>query len=504
MSKDKSSSNKVADAGEFVPYAKKHTATKKNLEDTGVTLSQLFEEPDWVEMASSGYCPESIAYLTAVYYGLRKKPRNYHFGSISVSQWNDSYIKAIENIKHLFGFTQSQKDIDAFNVRFNALMGCPNPADLPLEECYPVYAAGKGGTRKIQHSLTFSRKQNELYRWLPKLGWPDNKQAIKTTHFPVEFTNGQWGLCKPDSKGYSYTDDLIFDTYDEVLIAFKNQESTKKSPYIPKKKALDFDQTGVGNIDVTGDELIEKFGFRAIQYGRSLSNNERQLWLNNVYYALETLCQTIKMPSTKWVGLGGLAIAFGARGSGTASAHFEPDLFAINLSRRTGPGSLAHEFFHALDHRLKRKLKDCSWNLGSDHTNYATRIIHQYDMDTFCATEFEAPSHYKILRSFFDCSLYHESDCDFVNQARSLTKQHGGYSYWSSIHEIYARCFEAYIEDKLLRHEINCPWLSFGTLESDYSRNKKNLHPYPIGEERDVFYDKWERFFDVLYSGHNQ
>ena len=44
-----------------------------------------------------------------------------------------------------------------------------------------------------------------------------------------------------------------------------------------------------------------------------------------------------------------LAIAFGARGSGSALAHFEPARNVINLTKLKGAGSLAHEWGHALD-----------------------------------------------------------------------------------------------------------------------------------------------------------
>lgn len=44
-----------------------------------------------------------------------------------------------------------------------------------------------------------------------------------------------------------------------------------------------------------------------------------------------------------------LAIAFGARGSGRALAHFEPSRNVINLTKMKGAGSLAHEWGHAFD-----------------------------------------------------------------------------------------------------------------------------------------------------------
>jgi hypothetical protein len=47
-----------------------------------------------------------------------------------------------------------------------------------------------------------------------------------------------------------------------------------------------------------------------------------------------------------------LALALGARGSGKASAHYEPWSKAINMTRTMGSGALAHEWGHALDHWL--------------------------------------------------------------------------------------------------------------------------------------------------------
>jgi len=58
-------------------------------------------------------------------------------------------------------------------------------------------------------------------------------------------------------------------------------------------------------------------------------------------------------------------LAFGARGKGgkgAAAAHYEPDTtgkvtddtVVINLTRENGPGSLAHEWFHAIDNYFAR------------------------------------------------------------------------------------------------------------------------------------------------------
>jgi hypothetical protein len=57
---------------------------------------------------------------------------------------------------------------------------------------------------------------------------------------------------------------------------------------------------------------------------------------------------------------GSLAVAFGARGVGRAAAHYEPARKVINLTRMSGAGFVAHEFFHAIDDYLGEHVKTLS------------------------------------------------------------------------------------------------------------------------------------------------
>lgn len=104
--------------------------------------------------------------------------------------------------------------------------------------------------------------------------------------------------------------------------------------------------------DVTGEDLLEHFGFRAIEHGLWTDQKERQQVLNMAYDSFCDLAEALRLPP-KELSLGGeLALAFGARGTGgknAALAHFEPTRFVINLTRMHGAGSLAHEWFHAFD-----------------------------------------------------------------------------------------------------------------------------------------------------------
>lgn len=80
-----------------------------------------------------------------------------------------------------------------------------------------------------------------------------------------------------------------------------------------------------------------------------MNEKNRQESLNHAYDALMDLATVLNIPP-KAISLNGtLGIAFGARGKGSAAAHYEGDKVVINLTKLSGAGSLAHEWGHALD-----------------------------------------------------------------------------------------------------------------------------------------------------------
>jgi hypothetical protein len=109
--------------------------------------------------------------------------------------------------------------------------------------------------------------------------------------------------------------------------------------------------------DVAGRDFMDAFGFRGVEFGNWNSQGERQALMNDAYDGLQDLASILGIPP-KAVGLNGdLALAFGARGHGLSSAraHYELGRAVINLTKERGAGSLAHEWFHALDHYFGRQ-----------------------------------------------------------------------------------------------------------------------------------------------------
>ena len=111
-----------------------------------------------------------------------------------------------------------------------------------------------------------------------------------------------------------------------------------------------------GNRDVIGQDYLDAFAFRGGEFGNWMTQNDRRASLNMGFDALKDLAAVLKISEKDISYQGTLSIAFGARGSGNAAAHYEPLRKVINLTKMHGAGSLAHEWWHGLDDYLGVKM----------------------------------------------------------------------------------------------------------------------------------------------------
>lgn len=130
----------------------------------------------------------------------------------------------------------------------------------------------------------------------------------------------------------------------------KQIKDTWTAPQLSRIKRIGFDWRKGKN--VTPQEFIDEFGFRGVEFGASLPNNEKQQMLNAAYDSFCDIAYLLDLKDRKQLSLNGMGLAFGSRGDGgkyAAAAHFEGDLNVINLTRMNGAGVLMHEYFHAID-----------------------------------------------------------------------------------------------------------------------------------------------------------
>ncbi len=99
----------------------------------------------------------------------------------------------------------------------------------------------------------------------------------------------------------------------------------------------------------TSQRLMESFKLNAVQYGEAMNFADSQAHTQAAGEALYDLTDILGFHPEQVSFNGRLALAFGARGGGRASAHYEPGAKIINITRMRGGGTLAHEWGHALD-----------------------------------------------------------------------------------------------------------------------------------------------------------
>lgn len=221
---------------------------------------------------------------------------------------------------------------------------------------------------------------------------------------------------------------------------------------------------------INGEELIERYGIRAGEFGNWTNTLERQASLDQAYDAFADLAFALdideKSVSLPGLSCGSLAIAFGARGRGDAAAHYEPLREVINLTRLRGAGSLGHEWAHALDH-----------------------LIGQSAGLSCLATEGRIFDYVKSLKKVLNRIHYNENGIytQYYVDSTQFDKQYSkdSHGYWSSECELFARAFACYLSDKLASEGKRNDYLN-GHCNTYVSMDKKGnwIYAYPRGDER--------------------
>ena len=104
--------------------------------------------------------------------------------------------------------------------------------------------------------------------------------------------------------------------------------------------------------DIDLQKILQTYDLKGFEFGNWLNNDERY---DRVLACEDSLAELAKIMGTKKLGMNCLVgIAFGARGSKVALAHYEPDYNMINITKEKGDGCLAHEYGHALDYNIGR------------------------------------------------------------------------------------------------------------------------------------------------------
>ena len=233
-------------------------------------------------------------------------------------------------------------------------------------------------------------------------------------------------------------------------------------------------------------DFIDTFGFRAVEFGETMPQKERWEHLNRTFDSFMDLCDILNIKPEN-ISLGGtLALSFGSRGRGgkhAAAAHYEPTKKVINLTRRSGAGCLAHEWFHAFDNQV------CDHSYAYGQSCYGTRDAYSGWITN------QDVSHYFYLFSNY-CSNF--NGFNFYKSAVALDYyEKRKEDYWQKKLECGARAFEWYVIKKLTdRQQINEYLAQIPLAEPD----RMKLYPYPHPND----YDTIENIFDGIFKNVQQ
>lgn len=189
--------------------------------------------------------------------------------------------------------------------------------------------------------------------------------------------------------------------------------------------------------DVGPDQFSEAFGFRGVQFGNWVEGDRRQQDLNQAYDALMDLAGILDIPPRALSLNGTLGLAFGARGSGganAAAAHYEPGTVVINLTKKQGAGSLAHEWFHAADNYFARQRTD---RKGAD----------SYITDNYAPGSKVSGVRPEVVDAFI--AVRHAIGKTGMKARNQNMDKLRSKSYWATGIEMHARAFESYVIAKL-------------------------------------------------------
>lgn len=317
----------------------------------------------------------------------------------------------------------------------------------------------------------------------------------------------------------------------ELWDQYKEKVNVKKTDTRSRQNRARIGPDHRGGQDVTTEQFMEAFGLRGGQFGnwvkQGANSKDRQGMLNDAYDAFMDLAGLLNIPSEA-IGLGGkLGMSFGARGKGAAMAHYEPSQVVINLTKTKGAGTLAHEWFHALDHHFTSFRDSPARNKSREDTyiTYKPEPSMMYtpqkgrgyliskpalekrranSKDPMYAAENWAPdpSHPEGVRPQVE-----EAFADLVNtlndspmKERATIIDKGAVDgYWSRIIERAARAFESYVINKLDKQGARSDFLANVTPEGAFPRNM-DRYPYLLESEMAPVAEAFDNLFATIDS----
>ena len=492
-------------------------------------LAKLFPEPNYQKLLDEGANPRMVGFIHAVRDMVAKEKRHRRMNAATVervkgllhtvgrmvrepelfsrfeeliAQHSPSLRGALESAIDLYSTVGHGVSLADYEIRAG-LHTVHNGVrfDKPTLKYNVIRKTGKGwGVLSVASGDTKAEALAEFKKVFPTLLEEKGKAGAKPPKLIV--WHNRYGAHKEFRVGVRVRGNYIelagpFATADKAFDHIRDHEAEfvarfERMKDIPaERRAENAPRVGDDHRegkDVTPEKFADAFGFRGVEFGNWVEGDKRQEDLNEAYDALMDLAGVLDI-SPKALSLNGeLGLAFGARGRGgkqAAAAHYEPGFVVINLTKKRGAGSLAHEWLHALDNYFARMagnkhggdfLSDRSraFQNGLEHGDLRREVIDAWQ---------------NVREAIRSSGMKTRSDS--LDAARSKP-------YWGTDVEMVARAFEAHIIDKLQSSGTVNDYLANIVSEQAWkaTADQTQGYPYPTQDELPSL----SKVFDDLFA----
>ncbi len=539
---------RIEDFGETLHGARKHIASfekavSADLDAKAVPLSKSFPQPDYAKLSASGIDKRALAAIAHVRARIGSKPRS----AYKVSRWAEqvdvarritqTLLSSDTDVDHVLERMGSQGAVEGSKL-FPELLNIASDLDAGQIKQLGNYSLGKRhfhlfhdeknvnkyAVTDVTKKAGFGNMGQESYFDTldeakafvrQKVAGPVAGSA-KTPKFDIWSKQGKEGVfIGKKIAARKYIELHQVPTVAEAR-AYIREHAEELTDQLKKKKQVrairrtdnsprsgpDYRQ----GKDVTPDQFSEKFGFRGVQFGNWVEGDKRQQDLNEAYDGLLDLAQVIDVPPMALSLDGQLGLAFGARGRGgkqPAAAHYEPDTVVINLTKKSGAGSFAHEWWHAVDNYFARLE-------GAENSTYLTehkrrgRVTKVIDgRPTFVkASDEDFSVRTEVYSAFQGVSSAIQNETRLAERSMRLDSGRTK-DYWSTVREMTARTFERYVIGKLDAEGHSNDYLANIVSENDHATINEALgdseaYAYPLASEMEAVNRAYDHLFETL------
>jgi len=471
--------NKIQDFGQKIGGARKDLAkeaadfvatlaglTTENLKE--LSLSKLVKFDQVQRLAASGVIPAPAACAAfALWRSIPARPSL----SRRIGKWAEETASVLAELSSIIGGAEITEKVQKM-AEYRVLLASGYPATpfsfgrYSVEYYWSVKSelcvcAGRRYVLKSYDPATIAKGLRELVA-------ADTAKRAEGATFELFLSNGVY-YAAPKGKNKIHVKEWA--TREEARAGMQDVEELRRlwdkirnTPAL--RRTTNRPRVGVdyrAGLDTTPERFAAAFPFRGVEFGNWLTQIDRLVRLNETFDALRDLCALCGLSADAVTLKSWLAMAFGSRGIPGAAAHFEHDHRVINLTKEHGAGSLAHEWFHALDAftaarfdgaRGQMALKD--WGkLPDGELREAARALYS-----------------GLVNSPF---ARRSDDLDYLK----------GKTYYATVTELAARAFEVYVIELAKIQGWTLDFLANIITREEWAAayGDSKEYPYPTPEE---------------------